>query len=79
MRIESLPGDLVTLVRLAELGGADMVPQEPLAPEPKDRPLKDAHIPPGKGHFIYTSLLGTAKDLSTAENVQVGLNVVNLE
>ena len=44
-----------------------------------EEPLKDAHIPPGKGHFIYTSLLGTAKDLSTAENVQVGLNVVNLD
>ena len=44
-----------------------------------EEPLKDEHIPPGKGHFIYTSLLGTAKDLSTAENVQVSLNVVNLD
>ena len=44
-----------------------------------EEPLKDAHIPPGKGHFIYTSLLGTASDLSTAENVQVGLNVVSLD
>ena len=35
-----------------------------------EEPLKDAHIPPGKGNFIYTSLLGTAADLSTAENVQ---------
>ena len=32
--------------------------------------LKDAHIPQGKGNFIYTSLLGTGADLSTAENVQ---------
>merc|ERR1711962_81148 len=32
--------------------------------ERKAEPLKDEHIPPGKGHFIYTSLLGTAKDLS---------------
>jgi len=38
-----------------------------------EEPLKDGHIPPGKGHFIYTSLLGTAKDLSTAENVQVAI------
>ena len=35
-----------------------------------EEPLKDAHIPQGKGNFIYTSLLGTAADLSTAENVQ---------
>ena len=44
-----------------------------------EEPLKDEHIPTGKGHFIYTSLLGTASDLSTAENVQVGLNVVSLD
>ena len=44
-----------------------------------EEPLKDAHIPPGNGHFIYTSLLGTAKDLSTAENVQVGLKIVSLD
>ena len=35
-----------------------------------EEPLKDAHIPQGKGNFIYTSLFGTAADLSTAENVQ---------
>jgi hypothetical protein len=38
-----------------------------------EEPLKDAHIPQGKGNFIYTSLLGTAADLSTAENVQVAI------
>ena len=36
-----------------------------------EEPLKDQHIPPGKGKFIYTSLLGTAKHLSTADNVKV--------
>ena len=36
-----------------------------------EEPLKDKHIPPGKGNFIYTSLLGTSAHLSTAENVQV--------
>ena len=55
-----------------------------------EEPLKDAHIPQvgqkkrwvkknipqGKGHFIYTSLLGTAADLSTAENVQVSQNIL---
>ena len=43
-----------------------------------EEPLKDAHIPPGKGNFIYTSLLGTAADLSTAENVQASQNVSKL-
>ena len=38
-----------------------------------EEPLKDAHIPQGKGNFIYTSLLGTAADLSTAENVQASI------
>ena len=36
-----------------------------------EEPLKDKHIPMERGRFIYTSLLGTAKDLTTAENVQV--------
>lgn len=36
-----------------------------------EEPLKDQHLPQGKGKFIYTSLLGTAADLSTAENVKV--------
>ena len=43
-----------------------------------EEPLKDAHIPQGKGNFIYTSLLGTAADLSTAENVQASQNVSKL-
>jgi len=38
-----------------------------------EEPLKEKHVPQGKGHFIYTSLLGTHKDLSTAENVQVAM------
>ena len=36
------------------------------------------NIPQGKGHFIYTSLLGTAADLSTAENVQASQNILLL-
>ena len=43
-----------------------------------EEPLKDEHIPQGKGNFIYTSLLGTAADLSTAENVQASPNVFQL-
>ena len=43
-----------------------------------EEPLKDAHIPQGKGNFIYTSLLGTAADLSTAENVQASRDVFKL-
>ena len=43
-----------------------------------EEPLKDAHIPQGKGNFIYTSLLGTASDLSTAENVQASPSVFRL-
>jgi len=38
-----------------------------------EEPLKDKHIPKERGKFIYTSLLGTAKDLSTAENVEVAI------
>merc|ERR1719187_529361 len=36
-----------------------------------EEPLKKKHVPEGRGKFIYTSLLGTDKNLSTAENVQV--------
>ena len=43
-----------------------------------EEPLKDEHIPQGKGNFIYTSLLGTAADLSTAENVQASPNIFML-
>ena len=35
-----------------------------------EEPLKEAHIPQGKGNFLYTSLFGTAAHISTAENVQ---------
>jgi len=38
-----------------------------------EEPLKDQHLPNETGKFIYTSLLGTAADLSTAENVQVAI------
>jgi hypothetical protein len=40
-----------------------------------EEPLKEQHLPPGKGNFIYTSLLGTSEDLSTAENVKAGISV----
>ena len=35
-----------------------------------EEPLKEAHIPQGKGNFLYTSLFGTAPHISTAKNVQ---------
>jgi len=38
-----------------------------------EEPLKDKHLPNERGKFIYTSLLGTAKDLSPVENVQVAI------
>jgi len=38
-----------------------------------EEPLKNKHIPKERGKFIYTSLLGTAKDLTTAENVEVAI------
>ena len=36
-----------------------------------EEPLKKEHLPPGKGKFIYTSLLGTAAHLTTSENIKV--------
>ena len=36
-----------------------------------EEPLKREHLPPGKGKFIYTSLLGTAAHLTTSENIKV--------
>ena len=36
-----------------------------------EEPLKDEYLPEAKGKTIYASLLGTAKDLSPVENVQV--------
>ena len=38
-----------------------------------EEPLKDKHLPKENGKFIYTSLLGTAPGLSTAENVQLAI------
>ena len=36
-----------------------------------EEPLKEKHLPPEKGRTIYTSLLGTAADLSPTDNVKV--------
>ena len=36
-----------------------------------EEPLKEEYLPEAKGKTIYASLLGTAKDLSPVENVQV--------
>ena len=35
-----------------------------------EEPLKEKHLPPEKGRTIYTSLLGTAADLSPTDNVK---------
>ena len=39
--------------------------------EAVEQPLKEQHLPVGLGKTIYASMLGTAKDLSPAENVKV--------
>ena len=36
-----------------------------------EEPLKDQYLPEASGKTIYTSLLGTAANLSPAENVKV--------
>jgi hypothetical protein len=36
-----------------------------------EEPLKDQYLPKAKGKTIYASLLGTAADLTPAQNVQV--------
>ena len=36
-----------------------------------EEPLKDQYLPEAKGKTIYTSLLGTAADLTPAENIKV--------
>jgi hypothetical protein len=36
-----------------------------------EEPLKDEHLPQERGKFIYTSLLGTAADLTPEQNVKV--------
>lgn len=38
-----------------------------------EEPLKELHCPQGKGKIIYTSLLGTASNLTPAQNVKVAL------
>ena len=38
-----------------------------------EAPLKEAHLPQERGRYIYTSMLGTARELSAAENVRVAV------
>ena len=38
-----------------------------------EAPLKEAHLPQERGRYIYTSMLGTARQLSAAENVRVAV------
>ena len=38
-----------------------------------EEPLKETHLPLGKGKFIYTSLLGTADHLDTSDNIKATL------
>ena len=38
-----------------------------------EEPLKETHLPLGKGKFIYTSLLGTAEHLDTSDNIKATL------
>ena len=40
-----------------------------------EEPLKDQYLPEASGKTIYTSLLGTAANLSPAENVKVILRI----
>ena len=40
-----------------------------------EEPLKEKHLPPEKGRTIYTSLLGTAADLSPTDNVKASVSV----
>ena len=41
-----------------------------------EEPLKEKHLPPEKGRTIYTSLLGTAADLSPTDNVKASEDTV---
>ena len=43
-----------------------------------EEPLKDKHLPLEKGRTIYTSLLGTAADLSPADNVKASSDSVSV-
>ena len=38
-----------------------------------EEPLKEVHLPLGRGKFIYTSLLGTAEHLDTSDNIKATL------
>ena len=40
-----------------------------------EEPLKETHLPLGKGKFIYTSLLGTADHLDTSDNIKATLYI----
>ena len=40
-----------------------------------EEPLKEKHLPLEKGRTIYTSLLGTAADLSPTDNVKASVSV----
>ena len=40
-----------------------------------EEPLKDKHLPLEKGKTIYTSLLGTAADLTPMDNVKASVSV----
>ena len=41
-----------------------------------EEPLKEIHLPLGRGKFIYTSLLGTAAHLSTSQNIKAGFLIL---
>ena len=40
-----------------------------------EEPLKDKHLPLEKGKTIYTSLLGTAADLTPMDNVKASVSI----
>ena len=44
-----------------------------------EEPLKEVHLPLGKGKFIYTSLLGTAAHLSTSQNIKATFLILLLD
>ena len=43
-----------------------------------EEPLKETHLPLGKGKFIYTSLLGTADHLDTSDNIKAVILISKL-
>ena len=42
-----------------------------------EEPLKEKHLPLEKGKTIYTSLLGTAADLTPSDNVKASADTVH--